>query len=92
MRNELAKRLTQRSDNRDIDMNPEGLTEAQLKAVIPTLTADNLSLLLEIEREYRNRPAVIEAAEVQLSKLAESKEAEPVKEATEEKPKAKAKK
>lgn len=89
MNYKLARRLATRTDNRDVDMNPEGLIEAQVKALIPTLTADNLSLLLEIEREGHNRPGVIEFAEAQLSKLATEPVADegPAKE--EEKPVAK---
>lgn len=51
MNNDLTKRLIERKFNRDVDMNPEGLSLEQIKAL--DLTKENWDLLAEIEQGRR---------------------------------------
>lgn len=67
MNNDLTKRLIERKFNRDVDMNPEGLSLDQIKAL--DLTSENWTLLADIEGSRRKpRRDVVEWANEQAGK------------------------
>lgn len=67
MNNDLANRLVARKHNRDVDMNPEGLTLDQIKAL--NLTSENWTLLADIESAKRHpRSEVVAYANEQAGK------------------------
>lgn len=83
MNNDLTKRLIERKYNRDVDMNPEGLSLEQIKAL--ELTAENWGLLAEIEGGKRKpRADVVAWANEQAGKA--DKEADLDKKGAEEAP------